>query len=70
VLLVGKIYKNSPSNRRWGGNDLREKILDAVAVTRRFQVTLTKPVREIIEVKEGDRVVFIEKGGEVVIRKA
>lgn len=49
---------------------MREKILDAVAVTRRFQVTLTKPVREIIEVKEGDRVVFIEKGGEVVIRKA
>ena len=47
-----------------------EEILDVVTVTRRYQVTLTKPVREALNIKEGDRIVFIRKNDEIVIRKA
>jgi len=48
---------------------MTEKILDTVAVTRRFQVTITRPVREVLPVEEGDRLVFIKKNGDVVLRK-
>lgn len=47
-----------------------EKILDVSSVTQKFQVTLTKPVREKLNLKAGDRIVFVEKDGEIVIRKA
>ena len=47
-----------------------EKILDVATVTSKFQVTLTKPVREFLKIKEGDRIIFIQKDSEVVIRKA
>ncbi len=46
-----------------------EEMLDIVVVTRKFQVTLTKEVRNRLEIKEGDRIVFVEKDGEIVIRK-
>ncbi|RLI79752.1 AbrB/MazE/SpoVT family DNA-binding domain-containing protein [Archaeoglobales archaeon] len=46
-----------------------EKMLDIVVVTRKFQVTLTKEVRNRLEIKEGDKIVFVEKDGEIVIRK-
>ena len=46
-----------------------EKMLDIVVVTRKFQVTLTKEVRNKLKIKEGDKVVFVEKDGEIVIRK-
>jgi AbrB family looped-hinge helix DNA binding protein len=48
----------------------RERILDVTAVTGRYQITLTKPVRELLKVEIGDRVVFIERDGEIIIRKA
>jgi AbrB family looped-hinge helix DNA binding protein len=41
-----------------------------VTITRKFQVTLTKPVRESLKVREGDRILFIESEGRVVVRKA
>ena len=47
-----------------------EKILDVVTVTRKYQITLTKAVREVLNIKEGDRIVFIRKNDEIVIRKA
>ena len=47
-----------------------EKILDVVTVTRKYQITLTKAVREVLNIKEGDRIVFIRKNGEIIIRKA
>ena len=46
-----------------------EKMIDIVVVTRKFQITLTKDVREKLKVKEGDKIVFIEKDGEILIRK-
>jgi AbrB family looped-hinge helix DNA binding protein len=46
-----------------------ERMLDIVTVIRKFQVTITKDVREKLKIKEGDKIVFVEKGGEIVIRK-
>ncbi len=50
--------------------DGSERIIDVATVSRRFQVTLTKPVRERLQVEEGDRVVFLERDGDIIIRKA
>jgi len=47
-----------------------ESILDVATLSSKFQVTITKPIREKLKLKAGDRVVFIEKDGEIVIRKA
>jgi AbrB family looped-hinge helix DNA binding protein len=49
---------------------MTEKILDVVQVTRQYQITLTRPIRAALKVTEGDRVVFLEKDGELIIRKA
>ncbi|RLI74791.1 AbrB/MazE/SpoVT family DNA-binding domain-containing protein [Archaeoglobales archaeon] len=46
-----------------------EKMLDIVVVTRKFQITLTKEVRNKLNVKEGDKIIFVEKDGEILIRK-
>ena len=46
-----------------------EKILDTVVVTRRFQVTITQYARAVLPVKEGDRLVFVKKNGDLVLRK-
>jgi len=47
-----------------------ERVLDVVKITRKFQITLTKDIRERLKVKEGDKIIFIEKNGEIIIRKA
>ena len=36
-------------------------------IGRRGQLTLPKPVRRALRLDEGDRVAFVEKGGEVVL---
>ncbi len=46
-----------------------ERMMDIVVVTRKFQITLTKDVRNKLGIKEGDKIVFIEKDGEIIIRK-
>ncbi len=46
-----------------------EKILDVGAVSTKFQITLTKTVRERFEFKVGERVIFVDKDGELIIRK-
>jgi len=50
--------------------EMEEKIIDIVTVTRANQITLTKWVREKLKVKPGDRVIILEKDGEIIIRKA
>ena len=47
-----------------------ERILDVTTVTTRYQITLTKAVRKLLNVEMGDRIVFVKKGDEIVIRKA
>ena len=48
---------------------MSEKILDVGAVTTKFQITLTKTVRDRFNFKVGERVIFLEKDGELIVRK-
>jgi len=47
-----------------------EKILGVSKVTRKFQVTIPKVVRERLGITENDMIVFIEVNGKIYIRKA
>lgn len=67
-MCIGYAYKPSPTSPIFWMRT--ERILDVVSITRRFQITLTKPVRETLKVGEGDRVLILERDGEVIIRKA
>lgn len=46
------------------------KILDHNEVQSSYRVTLTAPVRKILNVKEGDLIAFVLEDGNVVIKKA
>jgi len=51
--------------------EIVEKIKRTTTVTSKFQVTIPKEIREILDVKEGDKLIFtIDDKGEVVIKKA
>ena len=41
-----------------------------VEISRRFQTTLPKEVRDKLDVAEDDKVVWLEKDNEIVVRKA
>jgi len=45
------------------------KILGTSKITSKFQVTLPKPVREKLNVKPGELMVFVEENGKIVITK-
>lgn len=47
-----------------------EKIIGTSKLTSKFQITLLDDARKTLGVNAGDKVVFIERDGEVVIRKA
>jgi len=49
---------------------MTEEILAVVKISPKNLITLPKPVRELLGVKEGDRVMFVKKGEEVVVRPA
>ena len=49
---------------------MSEKILDVTGVTKRFQTTVPKTVREILNINnDEDRIVWILENGEIKIRK-
>ena len=47
-----------------------ERILDVTGVTKRFQTTVPKKVREILNISNEDRIVWIMEKGEIKIKKA
>jgi len=47
-----------------------ERILDVTGVTKRFQTTVPKLVREVLKISSEDRIVWILKNGEIKVRKA
>ena len=50
---------------------MSRRILDVTSVTRRFQTTVPKLVREILDVNnDEDRIVWILENGEIKVRKA
>jgi AbrB family looped-hinge helix DNA binding protein len=51
--------------------EIVEKTKRTTTVTSKFQVTIPKEIREILDVKEGNKLIFtIDDKGEVVIKKA
>lgn len=46
------------------------KVLDVTALSERFQTTIPKTVREILNITNNDRIVWIAKDGEVKVKKA
>ena len=48
----------------------KRRVLSTSRITRAYQVTLTKEVRDKFGFKVGDILVFVEKNGELVIEKA
>lgn len=49
---------------------MTKKILDVTGVTTRFQTTVPKIVREILNITVEDRLVWVAEDGEVKVRKA
>ena len=67
ILVWNKVYKDFHTLHTFM---VKERIIGLSTTTSKFMVTLTKEVREKLGVKAGDKVVFIEKDGEIIIRKA
>lgn len=40
----------------------------AITVGRRGQITIPKEVRQSLQVREGDRIAFVQKGNDVVLQ--
>jgi len=47
-----------------------EKILGISKLTSKGQITIPKNVRELLNLKPGDIIVFVEKNGEITIRRS
>jgi hypothetical protein len=72
-LNIWEEYLEDRKNQSTGSLNAREmeKFLDTSQTIRRFQITLTKNVRENLEIKKGEGIIiFIEKNGDVIIRKS
>lgn len=46
-----------------------DRIVGMSVVTRRFQVTIPKEVRELLSLKVGDMIVFVKRGEDIVLKK-
>ncbi|HOL55718.1 MAG TPA: type II toxin-antitoxin system PrlF family antitoxin [bacterium] len=48
-----------------------EKVKTTSTITSKFQVTIPKRIRELLDVKEGDKLIFtVNDRGEITIKKA
>ena len=49
---------------------MTKKILDVTGLTTRFQTTVPKVVRELLNLTKEDRIVWIVENGEIKVRKS
>jgi len=50
---------------------MSKRILDVTNITRRFQTTVPKVVREVLDINtDKDRIVWILENGEIKVKKA
>jgi AbrB family looped-hinge helix DNA binding protein len=48
-----------------------ERVKFTTTITSKFQVTIPKKIRELLDVKEGDKLIFkVNEKGEIIIKKA
>lgn len=63
-----KIVDISENSHKWDGEILR-RIIASSKITRRFQITLPKDVRERFKFEEGDLVLFVVEDGKLLLEK-
>jgi AbrB family looped-hinge helix DNA binding protein len=56
--------------RRGEGEEADERVLDFAPVSVKGQLVIPLEVRKLFNIEQGDRVAFVKKGEELVIRKA
>ena len=44
--------------------------MELAKVTTKGQVTIPKSIRELLELKEGSKILFIQKGNDVIIKNS
>lgn len=44
--------------------------MELAKVTTKGQITIPKSIREILKLKEGSKIIFIQKGNEIIIQNA
>ena len=44
--------------------------MELAKVTTKGQITIPKSIREILDLKEGSKVIFIQKGNDIVIKNS
>ena len=45
------------------------KVIGDSKVTRKFQATIPRPVRELLRLDSGDRIVFLTEGNYVLLKR-
>ena len=70
-MLKNIISKTDKIRQKKEELNMSERILDVTGVTKRFQTTVPKTVREILKVtNDDDRIVWILDNGEIKVKKA
>ena len=44
--------------------------MELAKITTKGQVTIPKSIRELLEIKEGSKILFIQKGNDVIIKNS
>ena len=44
--------------------------MESAKVTAKGEVTIPKSIRELLEIKEGSKILFIQKGNDVIIKNS
>ncbi len=44
--------------------------MELAKVTTKGQITIPKPIRELLDLKEGSKILFIQKGKDIVIQNS
>jgi len=70
-MLKNIISKTDKIGQKREESSMSERILDVTNVTKRFQTTVPKTVREILNINnDEDRIVWTLDNGEIKVRKA
>ena len=68
IFFVRRLDERGRRSREGEATNMR--ILDVTGVTKRFQTTVPKLVREVLNLSNTDRIVWILDDGEIKVKKA
>jgi antitoxin PrlF len=46
------------------------EIVDVSPISEKGQITIPKEIRDLLKVKPGDKIAFVSKGSDIVVKKA